>query len=169
MLECVTTSIPGYDCSVECRHEPKGNHGIHGEEWIYYVKDGDCATSLVVYTRIYPPTVTGIPYEPPEGAHLALHCAFDTEPEMLRTRYRPEVECSLVTGGYCQQFADSSTAARDFFERFGDPAHLAQPLTFWEELKAWHRKQAARARAERADLQWVRCECCDGRGIKRLE
>jgi hypothetical protein len=32
---------PGYDCrDGRCQHETKGNHGIHGEEWWYVVRDG---------------------------------------------------------------------------------------------------------------------------------
>jgi hypothetical protein len=51
---------PGYDCMfAPCQHERKGDHGIHGEEWVFVSIANDRQTALVltVYTDIFPETI----------------------------------------------------------------------------------------------------------------
>ncbi len=70
MIQRSITVHKGYDCRVECLHEYKaagfGGHGIHGDEWVYVVKDMDlrCAMELKVFTSVYPDSVT---HEPQQG------------------------------------------------------------------------------------------------------
>lgn len=44
--------VPGFDCRLECEHEPKqnSNHGTHGDELHLQVRASDVAAHLCIYT-----------------------------------------------------------------------------------------------------------------------
>lgn len=128
MIKRTMKVTPGYDCRTECKHEPKGDHGIAGDEWWYTVTDGRVAVSLQVLTNAYPPSVDQEKIPPILRGHLAGTLAF----------HRPDPEgctCDLVPGGKCSLEIGFGTGAR-FWKEHGDPAQSEQPETFWAALEA---------------------------------
>jgi hypothetical protein len=120
-------SSPGYDCRTECKHEPKGEHGISGGTWWYAVTDGDHAVSLELLGTDFPETVTrpliGV-LERPIPAGLVSH------------RADPGGEpCEFVSGGRCKSDV-TYLGAHNLWEEHGDPAQREQSEAFWLALEA---------------------------------
>lgn len=119
---------PGYDCRVECKHEPPGDHGICGDEWTYGVSDGERAVVLSVLSTDYPASVDrealpGI-LGRPLPATLVFHVA---DPE--------GGPCDVLEGGRCR--ADVTyLGAGTFWRAHGDDRQSEQPEAFWLSLES---------------------------------
>lgn len=161
-------TVPGYDCRTTCAHTPKGDHGIHGDEWIYIVEaeDRKTALALTVFSNKYPPTVdiANLPAAliRPIGADLSLHVSFPTEPDACLSTAVGQ-DCAYVNGT-CHTYYTSALVARDFYTEHGggdvDPTEA-----FWRALEAVFISLNASAResAHKA-AEWQRCNHCDGLG-----
>lgn len=118
---------PGYDCRVTCEHEEKGDHGISGGVWWYWVSDGERAVSLMVLTNDYPPSVERpLPLalvEMCEGV-LGYHTA---DPEGR--------ECSMLADGARCRSDESYIGGQSFWKKHGSPAQFEQPESFWAALE----------------------------------
>lgn len=164
--------MPGYDCRTECKHEKKGEHGIHGDEWHYAVIVDLIALSLTVYTDIFPPTVArwnaDLPIEERRhGADLTFHVGFPTNREEMRD-YNPTVwgkACLHV--GRCDDSSTTALGADKFFRDHGDPRQFEQAEGFWKALEAHLQEREEGIRNARVDLDWHRCNGCDGVGVVR--
>jgi hypothetical protein len=126
-MERKTIIRPGYDCRVKCSHDPPGNHGIAGDEWVFVVMDGERAVSLSILSNDYPPTVErehlpDVLREPITGA-LAWH------------RYHPDGhDCSWVAGGKCEHDVSYLEAGR-FWKEHAVGNQSEQPASFWLALE----------------------------------
>lgn len=147
--------VPGYDCirnpcgRGNCGKTPGGSHGIHCDDWIYVVSDGDLALSLTVFSGIFPysvpeDTVANLRSIYPMGADLSLHVGFvvpgndwgDDDGQ----------ECPWVAGGRCYHGAYYSTAlgARGFWnEHAGRDCGFVQPESFWMAMERAFREKSA--------------------------
>jgi hypothetical protein len=163
--------VPGYDCRVECKHTPSGDHGIHGDEWLYAVvaDDGISALSLTVFSDVYPSTVDMTFRRRPQGSDLSLHVGFATEPEDCRFDVLNWQACDVLGGGRCVVFKSSAWCADEFWKAHGrlEPEQLE---AFWTALEAKFSEWDAEARAARVEAEtWTRCNCCDGLGRVQKE
>lgn len=128
MRERKTIIRPGYDCRVKCTHDPPGDHGICGDEWVFVVMDGPRAVSLNVLSADYPPTVEratlpGVLRKPmPSG--LTVHHA---DPHGR--------ECDWVTGGKCVCEV-SWLWATAFWREYAVGQQSEQPESFWLALES---------------------------------
>lgn len=171
--------IPGYDCIRHpcgkrgCGTHPGSSHGLHNEEWVYVVKDGDVALALTVGSRVYPESVPEREEwarEGPQGNDLTLHVGFPVDRDEIAGRGDNKAKCELVAGGLCYQSGrwSSSLAARDFVEHhFVIGAGFDQPEFFWRALEVRCAEMGKRARMERVDTKYERCAHCDGTGTVR--
>jgi hypothetical protein len=151
---------PGFDCIyAECKHEPKGNHGIYPDEWCFIVGDGESWLVLVVMTASYPATIpvshwlrhgTGSDCYPAHGIAFYEHRPVD-----YSGGSDGHGGCALVKpkcyGGAWY------TAARDFWTRLGDNAAIdVQTEDFWLALESLYttrvREPLAKYRADQARL-----------------
>lgn len=161
-------TVPGYDCRTTCEHEYGGDHGIHGDDWIYVVEAADRKTALVltVFSHKYPPTVdvANLPAVMirPVGADLSLHVSLPTTPDACVTPHEG-VRCAYVDGG-CHTHYTSALAARDFYTKHGN-GDVEPTEAFWRELEAVFVRLDAKAREDaRKAAEWQRCNHCDGLG-----
>lgn len=156
--------VPGWDCRVECKHEHKGNHGIHNEEWIYAVSDGEYAVSLRVGSGIYPSSVMHCESQPPRGWDLELHSPWTDDEEAIR-RGDGGHACAFIEANRCYVMASSIHAGETLFAAHG-AASFDQPETFWEAFQAKAKEWIGRARTARAQQpKLCRCPRCEGRGV----
>ena len=130
MIERKSWETPGFNCGPEgrdCKHDPKGDHGIDGGSWWYVVSDGPRAVSLMVLANRYPESVARpLPecLNKPMATGLTQH---DADPDGRR--------CEWVEGGRCH--CDSSyMAGGRLWEERGDPTQFEQPEAFWLALEA---------------------------------
>lgn len=162
-----TVVVPGYDCirtpcgKRGCGTHVGANHGIHNEEWIFAVCDGDAALTIVVGSGKYPETVPGAIHgrDKPTATDLALHTAFPVLGEEIREPGDGHA-CEFVEGGRCWDGGRSSFSwAEEFFKTYG-AATQEQPESFWVALEGECRKR-------RADIGVLpkRCEACCGTGL----
>jgi hypothetical protein len=140
MIERKSHTVPGYNCTVECPHEPKGLHGIHDDNWFYVVSEGKWVAVLTVFSGNYPKSVDTSKMYPeqliPSGAYLTFHhAAVDGEP------------CEYVPGGFCKSDGTCLGAAR-FFEEYGDKTQFTQPETFWKAFEEKLQRQMERDHAQ---------------------
>lgn len=177
-MKRITDTNSGHDCIyAPCHHTPAGDHGIHGDEWIYasVANDGLTALVLTVFTDVFPDTVpaahqarcaehySGRPKridERREGADVTLHCAFPTDVNSVREA-TPGEECEFV--GVCFTGASSALKAHEFFAAHGDPAQREQTESFWHAFEVLHADWGESARAGRVDIKHVmalRCRRC---------
>lgn len=167
---------PGYDCI----HNPCGkrgcgthegsNHGIHNDVWNYLVSDdeGDVTLALTVGSGVYPSTVSAHSRSTEiSGYSLVLHAAFPrTREELLDVSVWRD--CEWVKGGRCCGNYFSFSAATKFVEEhFVAADGFDQKESFWRALEKKFAQWAREARAERVDLTYERCSCCDGTGTVR--
>lgn len=177
--------VPGYDCIyAECTHDPKGKHGIHGDEWHYHLHADDDLTALClsVYTSNFPDTIPEshwrdeLPKSRPiekqvRGSDLSLYARFPVgdgeggDLDYLREGgggFKIDLESEILA-----QFRPYSTAlgANEFFAEHGDPHQFKQPESFWKALEAKFAAWDDRARTERIDTRYERCRACKGRGV----
>lgn len=141
-----TKIIPGFDDIINgCDHEPKGNHGRCGEQWLYIVRtdDGRAALYLEVHTSIYPST-TPHKETPPaglRGLRLELHLAVpyvDYDGEICHPGLqRNGSVCAILDRPLCSCPEYSSLASMKFFdEHYVKGATPEQPESFWLALEA---------------------------------
>lgn len=126
-MERVAFKRSGYDCKYSpCEHTPKGDHGIHGEEWWYVVKDGDRAVSCFVMTHRFPPTVPSrvLAGEPNRPGSVGFHRAWS------ESEYDYEVKgCEWIDGGGC--YSSTSYCLADEVFALGNADTFEQPEDFW--------------------------------------
>ncbi len=122
---------PGYDCRTECKHEPQGDHGICGDEWIYVVSDGESALVYSVLSDHYPAGVDrealpavllrGI------GGPMAIHRPGKGHDAMA---------CQYIDGGWCSIETIGYLCGMNFWKEHGDPKQSEQSEAFWQALEA---------------------------------
>lgn len=165
---------PGYDCTRHpcgrgnCGKTAGGNHGIHGDEWCYFIVDGDAALGLIVYTSDYPASVPAGVYRHEKhsrGSDLSLHVSFPTEREQIAHGSTGN-ECDLLSTGRCFVVYSGCLVADEFFEKHGHDS-FEQPESFWLALETRFIELAKEYRAQRVDTKYERCAHCDGTGTVR--
>lgn len=166
-MERISHRESGYDCRVECKHDRKGDHGIHGGRYLWSVRDGDVAVVLAVFAADYPETVEQRSRFRREKGLLGsvfVHATFPTErSDLLKP---PHPNCDFLGGQACWEIWDSTLATDDFkpvvaFHSEGGPL-FDQPETFWQALEAWLTERAPGFRESRIDTKWKLCPCCKG-------
>lgn len=145
-LRRATIREPGFDCRTECKHEEKGDHGWHGDEWIYVVSNGIAAISLSVMTAFFADDEVlnaesvasfrsifcGRRYDEQLtiGGAMAWHSPFkrlDEEP----------AECEFIESHQCWGSHESLFAGARFWRMFkGRGDQIERPETFWMALEA---------------------------------
>ncbi len=121
---------PGYDCRVKCEHDPPGDHGICGDEWIYVVSDGEAALVYSVLSDRYPATVDRSTL--PEvllrgmGGAMAIHRPGKSDEAMA---------CQYIDSGWCDIDTIGYLIGRDFWKKHGDPKQSEQSEAFWQALE----------------------------------
>lgn len=162
---------PGYDCMhAPCQHTPKGDHGIHGDQWHYSVirDDGASALSLTVFTTNFPSTVPAHKRfysdgKTESGSDLSMHTNFPTDRESIQHGSKGQ-KCEYVAGGRCWSDYSTALGAHEFWDEHATKGRKEQPDSFWLALEARCDELFASANRERADLKWARCKHCDGVG-----
>lgn len=167
----------GYDCrNNECKHHPKGDHGIHCDEWIYaiHAEDNRTALSLTVNTGKYPASAQR-PNKAPWGTDVSLHASFPSEKEHLRESWHGMAcsfvaACSFVDPPHCETHSSSCLKADELWKQFGNDAQIEQSEQFWAALEALFWAWNDKARTTWHEIQkWSRCPRCDGQGIVKKE
>lgn len=147
---------PGFDCIRHpcgrngCGTRPGASHGVHSEEWIYAVSDGDVGIVLLIFSGVFPSTVPPSPEIDrlmPMAAGMQFHVGFPTDDES-----EPQ-ECEYVAGGTCYQGPGRylSYLGSDEFMRahFDEGAGFDQPESFWLALESQLAEELPSIRAER--------------------
>ncbi len=114
--DCRIDVMPGYDCTTECKHTSKGQHGIHGDEWRFIIRTESHALSLACYTCVLNGCYFRIPYGQKghiEGAWLNLHDG-----------RKPTGACDILVQG-CSPAGDSAILAETIFDAF---VHRVEPF-----------------------------------------
>jgi len=164
--------LPGWDDIYdECRHNPKGAHGIHNDEWHFHVHsdDGLTAMCLSVGSRIFPATIPerhwrGEKDTKPSGRDLSLFARFAIGPEAVR-HGPPELDMDVDIFS-CRTGYTTALGAGELWDKHGVPGEgKDQPQSFWDALKAKFKEWDAAARGDRSDLKYSRCDKCDGAGV----
>jgi hypothetical protein len=159
----------GYDCRTECKHTPKGDHGVSDDDWLYVVSNGVLALALSVTSGVYPPTVKRRDNDKPRAWDFEIHAPWpitcdDNVREIVRLG-RPGTECDLVEGGRCYVSRTSMSAGEEWFKEHGT-ASFEQSGFFWDEFR---RKAVELFRPildqHEEDKHIVRCPCCNGAGV----
>ena len=180
-------TTPGYDCRAECKHEPKGRHGVCSEVWTFSVVDREArvGVELRVFTPFYPDTVTAMGRRSKfDGHSLSTHVGFPTCREDVLAGKPLTSDCALV--GACYRggsdsaldadtfvaLLDVQAAARKLkahgFDTGNDGFILEQQPVLWKALEEFLRAQVDRALTMRridGDLKWAVCACCYGKGL----
>jgi hypothetical protein len=149
---------PGYDCRTACEHADKGDHGWHGDEWDFIVRQDGVALCLTVYTGYFAdrPALEAewrlTALHRAMGAFLTLHRRQDfslSGPGRIRhhTDAQPgalsEVmafDCPALCAacpcveGPCRAETLSLLWADEVFRAHGNPAAPEQPEALWQEL-----------------------------------
>jgi len=160
---------PGYDCRRECKHENKGEHGWHCDEWIYVVGDANGALVLEVTSQQFADDERlSIEWRRrtrlPEGSNLRLHLAFPVEVESIRTA-DDGTACDFIGAECCFPGGYWALLAGELWERLSASPTLAQPETFWQGLETKYREIMADRLAERKDTTHAQCPTCKGAGV----
>lgn len=131
-MKRVTSAVPGYDCRVECKHDNKGDHGVHCEEWWYAVVDEETnqALSLMVFSNEFPNgyAASWSWAEKPKGVSLQFH----------RTTELGN-PCEFIEGP-CATEPFGAMYTERFFEVHGVPRR-EQPESFWQSLEQMLRER----------------------------
>ena len=162
---------PGHDCGwrgEKCQHKVKGEHGISGGFYFYSVvaDEGDVAVVFTVHAPDYPETIE----EPRRSRCIQdmissplcfyhVHAAFPLDRDQVGTK--PE-KCDALPGGVCYGDGGHYAGPEKILIAHGRPGEFEQPEAFWLELERILEKQAAWARAGRADRIWKVCPSCGG-------
>ena len=152
-MKRVFKSITGYDCvNAPCKHDEKGDHGIHAEEWRYALVDdeGAMAITLTCYTDRFPDTVPESPalsfIRPIMGAVIMLHTAFSSGGEKALRK------CDLL--GRCAIYGESYMIADEIVKKHA-VAEQEQSDAFWDAMKEIYDRWSAQAKAEAVAAQGV--------------
>lgn len=171
-------TVPGWDCIRApcgrngCGVHPGSNHGIHNDEWVYIVSEGDFALVLSVYSRIYPATVPEDVVQRAKerdgliASDLTMHVGFRYDREQVMSDYRGRA-CAYVAGGRCYGGSSefTSVSQADALARaHHDRVNREQGEAFWQALEAKLREWRDSTPLERADARWQRCVHCDATG-----
>ena len=151
---------PGYNCREQCDHDPKGDHGIASDLWLFGIvsKDRTFAISLEVSSGKYPAS-TGRRHQIPFGIDLGYHKARATSVDQARDK--PTKDCVMIDGA-C--YSDgSSLRGLEFWKRHGGDAMEITEVSeaLWIALEQRFQIDYA---AHCARPTWVRCLHCDGQG-----
>lgn len=134
-MERISFKQPGFDCRKKCKHTPKGDHGIHCEEWFYAVREGDFALSITVYSPNWPDTVEPETVQRlnkflPEATCLSMHHA---KPEYLGEDEQP---CQFVEGGTCYgNYTRFGLDVDRFWKAHARSSGFEQPESFWKAME----------------------------------
>jgi hypothetical protein len=186
MIQRVFNARLAYDCRTECKHDRKGDHGVHCEEWFFAVIDRDyhAALECEVWTPFYPDTVDPRDYihtilaQPPfRGIRLSFHFGFPTCAQDVRSADE-RLDCKYI--GTCfSECAGSTTyveklvATTFLWLDVGVHTHLpseSQPK-LWAALEQELQSlivKAEQARRTDGDLKWKLCEKCCGNGLVEI-
>lgn len=125
--------VAGYDCGPDgrdCKHEPKGNHGQHCDDWIFVIAAPGFAVSLEVFSGEYPRGPLGVPeMDRPLAASVVKHSPsqlYDFAPD-------PSAKHCGFIDGPCWSDA-GSLMARDFYELHGHGT-FDETESFWLALE----------------------------------
>jgi hypothetical protein len=171
---------PGYDCRIKCEHEPKGDHGQHGDELLLAVRQGEIAVGLTVFTFVRDRAVT---YHQSDGrittgANLSVHVPWPFNEDQIRERAEGEPHCELIkppcfsTCLSCCRAEQIWTLAEEEAIRaalFGDAVERSVLLLdtgIWNRLKSEAVEMEKWALDERAGLRCL-CPTCNGEGLIR--
>lgn len=157
-MKRMTKRVPGWDCIRHpcgkngCGERPGASHGIHCEDWLYVVSDGDVALSLTVFSNVYPDSVPEDDRLPkaPWGADLSLHVGFP----LPTFTAGDDDECPWLDGGRCYQGGHYSSALQggEFWEEHAGRDHgFTQPESFWMALEERLVGRAGEVREEAAN------------------
>lgn len=155
-------TTPGYDCRAgRCTHKAKGGHGVHNEEWIYVVSNGEAAINLIVSSGIYPATVKHIEIQAPEGVCLGLHVPWAVIEDDIRSGSAGE-PCAFIDRPCFSDigFLRAEAVFNKYFSRSHDKN---QPESFWIGLEREFKELLDQARATRPAAK--RCLTCAGTGL----
>jgi hypothetical protein len=162
---------PGYDCRRECKHTPKGDHGWHGDEWIYVVGDEEGALVLTIFANEFegdPALTAELRRGASErsqracGSDLTLHTRFPIDVEHVREAAQG-TKCEYVVGR-CFTAWTSARQADDFFTEHGADT-FDQSIAFWDAFSERFLELMADARARRVDTTHAQCPTCAGAGV----
>lgn len=145
---------PGWDCIRQpcgkngCGDRLAANHGVHCDEWIYGLTDGQIAIVGLVWTDRFPATVPPHQQWRPGlrgvsvGAHLNFRLASHEDDE-------PQYECDWLDSRRCYQEPFGLLHANPTFQSFGPLNQPEQPPSFWDAFRRYYverREDLARRR-----------------------
>jgi len=182
--------IPGYDCRnpVNCKHTPKGDHGIHGDTHVYLYRDlsvgfvvnldVSCMETEALPSFNTPNTSImrgGTPYFP-NGSSVHSHAAEPTADEDIRNGHSGD-DCDYL-GAPCFRSRDGYLIASELMD--GALIQLTQEerAMVWKTGRPSPALDAALFKLLRVRFDaWVleykkelaeaphRCNLCDGKGL----
>lgn len=159
-LRRATFLRPAYDCGPygrDCKHDEKGDHGQHCDEWFYVVGDGPHALGLGVSAGNFPRGKS----RPPEGSRLHFHGPRSEREEDIQLG-ASGAECEYIEAGRC--FGSTwFDLAEEVFAATGAPS-FEQPESFWLDLERRFREHLADYTAAIAAAPH-RCATCGGTGL----
>lgn len=182
MIQRVFSTQPAYDCRTECTHDPKGDHGIHCEEWFFTVIDRDYRAALEceVWTPFYADTVDPQNFihtvlnEPPfRGINLHFHFGFPTSAGDVRVGIPTTRDCKYIGTCFSDRIGNSDyvekLVATTFEIELGRDYNIQPKLwaALEQELQCCIVK-AEQARRTDGDLKWKLCEKCCGNGLVEI-
>lgn len=167
---------PGYDCIRNpcgkngCGTNPGSGHGVHCEEWVFVVSDGQRALCLEVWSGIYPDSVPASSVHDmsryPVGAYLCAHLSFPSERDQVLDAPR---ECEYVDGGRCWPITYSISSAENLVPRSSSlvPGTTECPSPSAEVLFLKLEFKFVEWMSEWIPSEYARCPTCDGCGTVR--
>lgn len=146
MITRIHELVPGFDCIAKpcgrggCGERPGASHGIHCDEWIYGINDGQVAVALRVFSGIYPKSVAQNRTRL-DGTCVQVdgHTAFRIEGQGPSD----DLECCWLAAGRCYPQRFSLSGADDIYRSFQPLEQFEQPAEFWARLESWWQDQAA--------------------------
>lgn len=146
-----TEMTPGYDCMhAECTHDTKGDHGIHGDEFLHAViteaPDGRLAALVImIFTNRYPSTVPEWRRDrskPSSAVDLTLHIQ-GAKPEADRQYSRGL--CSWTGNTLCQTERSTALGASELWKALAiEDQNPEKPgEAFWQAMEERLRRHLA--------------------------
>lgn len=139
-----------------CKHEPKGDHGVHNDEWVYAVWVPSLRSALVLTVH------SDGPYYGDEirGSDLSMCCGFPVKDADIKAQRAARPHCAFIDAP-CWTGYSTSLDAHEFFAKYG--LHkFAQVPAFYDTLCAKLEAIYANIHVDRLPK---RCEHCEGRGL----
>lgn len=134
---------PGWDCERSpcgkngCGTEAGAGHGIHCDEWVYVIGEGDLVLTAVVMSGVFPEGTPPLPEEArrmfPMGCDVGLHVGFETRGGSDMR----EASCEWVGGRPCSYLDYGGLAmGHDLVRRrFNRAIGKDQTDRWWSELE----------------------------------